>query len=169
MISIDRQAEQIRRRDDLIHKLYQLVIVLALIIIVLAALIFTLTRASASSSCMTKREARGEWPRAHIYWHGPDRCWDRHRGRWHGRRYRDSVPHYARRARDQAPTKEQVFDKTETQKKREIVGIDLDDWLANNCCWPELPRDENGNIIEPFQHRANAVPQEWWSRTYEAH
>jgi len=163
MISIDRQAEQIRRRDDLIHKLYQLVIVLALIIIVLAALIFTMTRsAGASSSCMTKREARGTWPRAHIYWHGPDHCWTNRRGHWHGRRYRDSVPHYARKAHDQVPTKEQVFDKTSTSKKGEIVGIDLDEWLANNCCWPELPRDEDGNIIEPFQHRANAVPQEWW-------
>ena len=42
MLSIDRQAEQIRRRDDLIHKLWQLVIALGLIIIVLAGMILVM-------------------------------------------------------------------------------------------------------------------------------
>jgi len=164
MLSVDRQAEQIRRRDDLIHKLYQLIIALALIIIVLAMLIFFLTRsAAASSSCLTKHEARDIWPRAHIYWHGPDRCWDNHRGR-HGKRYyRDKNP--AMYARNQAPTKQQVFDKEPLPKSDKI--IDLDDWLRNNCCWPEFARDEDGNIIETFQQRADAVPLYWWSKTYE--
>lgn len=51
--------------------------------------------AVASPSCMTKREARHHWPRAHIYWHGSDRCWDNHRGRGkrdrERKRYRDPV------------------------------------------------------------------------------
>jgi len=42
MLSIDRKAEQIRMRDALIHKLYQLVIVLGFIIIVLAGMIYAM-------------------------------------------------------------------------------------------------------------------------------
>lgn len=29
-----------------------------------------------SPLCMTKEEARKAYPRDHIYWHGPQRCWD---------------------------------------------------------------------------------------------
>ena len=30
----------------------------------------------ASNSCMTKTEARQHFGSVHIYWHGPDHCWD---------------------------------------------------------------------------------------------
>jgi hypothetical protein len=39
MLAIDREAEKIRRRDRLIHKLYLLVITLSSVIIGLAAMI----------------------------------------------------------------------------------------------------------------------------------
>ena len=32
--------------------------------------------AAGSPSCMTQEEARKAFPRDHIYWHGPQRCWD---------------------------------------------------------------------------------------------
>ena len=32
-----------------------------------------------SPNCMTKEEARKAFPRDHIYWHGPQRCWDNQR------------------------------------------------------------------------------------------
>jgi hypothetical protein len=32
--------------------------------------------ASASPACMTKDEAAKAFPREHIYWHGPQHCWD---------------------------------------------------------------------------------------------
>jgi len=38
LLSIDRQAEQIRRRDDLIHRLYQLVIALGIAVVVLCVM-----------------------------------------------------------------------------------------------------------------------------------
>jgi len=134
---------------------------------VLALLIVVLTSSGGhgSPSCMSKREARENWPRGHIYWHGPDHCWDNRRGRWHGRRhhrFRDPVMSEVRTVRNQVPTKQQVFDKHPTPKSGKIVGIDLDEWLANNCCWPDMPRDEQGNIIEPFAQRADAVPRGWW-------
>jgi hypothetical protein len=164
-VSIDRQAAQIRRRDELIRHLWQLVIALALIIVVLAVMIITTMKvAGASASCMTKREARAIWPRAHIYWHSADHCWDNRRGR-HGRRYKDPLMGGAVRAvRNQVPTKQQIFDKTPASKADKI--IDMEKWMAENCCWPDFLRDEDGNIIEPFSHRAEAVPQSWWNRRY---
>jgi hypothetical protein len=35
----------------------------------------------ASSSCMSKSEARQHFGAVHIYWHGPDHCWDATPGR----------------------------------------------------------------------------------------
>jgi len=55
-------------------------IVAALII----ASIAMLARPShASSSCMSKSQARQHYGSVHIYWHGPDHCWDATPGR-HG-------------------------------------------------------------------------------------
>ena len=59
--------------------------VIAMALTLTASIVF----ASASSSCLTKSEARRHWPRAHIYWHGPGHCWDNRKGR--RREYRDPV------------------------------------------------------------------------------
>src|ERR1700744_3337743 len=32
--------------------------------------------AYASKSCMTQAEARAQFATSHLYWHGPDHCWD---------------------------------------------------------------------------------------------
>ncbi len=37
--------------------------------------------AQASSSCMSKSEARKHFASLHLYWHGPDHCWDASPGR----------------------------------------------------------------------------------------
>ena len=44
-------------------------------IIVVSILVAT-TPSFASDSCMTKAEARQHFATSHIYWHGPDHCWD---------------------------------------------------------------------------------------------
>lgn len=44
-------------------------------VIVVTALAAT-TPSEASQSCMSKSEARQHFASAHIYWHGPDHCWD---------------------------------------------------------------------------------------------
>ena len=43
--------------------------------IVVAVLVVT-TPSEASKSCMTKAEARQQLGSVHLYWHGPNRCWD---------------------------------------------------------------------------------------------
>jgi hypothetical protein len=43
-------------------------------VIVVAMLVST--PSEASKSCMTSAEARQHFGAAHLYWHGPNRCWD---------------------------------------------------------------------------------------------
>jgi hypothetical protein len=42
------------------------------------------TPLQASQSCMSKTEARKNFSSSHIYWHGPDHCWDATPARHHG-------------------------------------------------------------------------------------
>jgi hypothetical protein len=44
-------------------------------VIVVLMLVLT-TPSEASTSCMTKTEARQHFGSVHIYWHGADHCWD---------------------------------------------------------------------------------------------
>ena len=34
------------------------------------------TRSEASTSCMSKTEARQHFGTVYLYWHGPEHCWD---------------------------------------------------------------------------------------------
>ena len=43
---------------------------------IIALVLVSTTPSEASKSCMTKTEARQHFGSVHIYWHGPDRCWD---------------------------------------------------------------------------------------------
>jgi hypothetical protein len=43
---------------------------------VVASISALTTPSHASSSCMSKSEARQHYGSVHIYWHGPDHCWD---------------------------------------------------------------------------------------------
>jgi hypothetical protein len=49
--------------------------------VVAIALIFTSSPAPASPSCMTQSEARAKFTTSHLWWHGPNRCWDATPGR----------------------------------------------------------------------------------------
>jgi len=40
-------------------------------------------RTPRNSACLTEKEARARWPKDHLYWHGPDRCWDNSRAMPH--------------------------------------------------------------------------------------
>jgi hypothetical protein len=42
----------------------------------IVAVLAVTTPSEASKSCMTKAEARQQFGSVHIYWHGPDHCWD---------------------------------------------------------------------------------------------
>jgi hypothetical protein len=42
------------------------------------------TRSEASTSCMSKTEARQHFGTVYLYWHGPEHCWDTTPTRLHG-------------------------------------------------------------------------------------
>jgi hypothetical protein len=52
--------------------------VAALIVVSMPALT---TPSQGSSSCMSQSEARQHYGAVHLYWHGPDHCWDAAPGR----------------------------------------------------------------------------------------
>jgi hypothetical protein len=43
---------------------------------IVAVVLVSATPSEASKSCMTKAEARQHFGSVHIYWHGPNHCWD---------------------------------------------------------------------------------------------
>jgi hypothetical protein len=43
---------------------------------IIAVVLVSTVPSEASKSCMTKAEARQHFGSVHIYWHGPNRCWD---------------------------------------------------------------------------------------------
>ena len=44
--------------------------------VVVVTMLVVTTPSEASHSCMSKTEARQHFGPVHIYWHGPDHCWD---------------------------------------------------------------------------------------------
>jgi hypothetical protein len=44
--------------------------------VILLSVLVVATPSHASDSCRTKAEARHHFGSVHIYWHGPDHCWD---------------------------------------------------------------------------------------------
>ena len=52
--------------------------------VIVAAVLVVTTPSGASKSCMTKAEARQHFGSVHIYWHGPNHCWDATPTRRHG-------------------------------------------------------------------------------------
>jgi hypothetical protein len=51
--------------------------------VIVVTILAVTTPSEASKSCMSKTEARQHFGSAHIYWHGPDHCWDATAGRHH--------------------------------------------------------------------------------------
>jgi hypothetical protein len=49
--------------------------------LIIASMIALTRPLQASSACMSKSEARQHYGSVHIYWHGPDHCWDATPGR----------------------------------------------------------------------------------------
>ena len=56
------------------------------------------TRSEASTSCMSKTEARQHFGTVYLYWHGPEHCWDAIPTHLHGVRRRvrhpEPTPHF---------------------------------------------------------------------------
>jgi hypothetical protein len=51
--------------------------------IIVVSILAVSTPAKASKSCMSQTEARQHFGSVHLYWHGPDHCWDATRWQLH--------------------------------------------------------------------------------------
>jgi len=95
-------------------------------------------------SCMTKAEARAIWPRAHLYWHTADHCWDNRAGG--GRRYAARAEETSEKPR--AKSKDKKVDPPPPTLRATIIypslkqGADAwsPDWLHAfaSTTWPQL-------------------------------
>jgi hypothetical protein len=92
----------------------------ATMIAAVAVAIIGMNAARGGPICLTKKEARELWPRQHIYWYSKHRCWSNRRGPPRHLKI-DPVVNSMAKAKDP----------------------------EDKCCWPALPRDSDGNIIEP--------------------
>jgi hypothetical protein len=52
-------------------------------VVIVVMMLAVTTPLEASQSCMSKSEARQHFGAVHIYWHGPDHCWDATASRHH--------------------------------------------------------------------------------------
>jgi hypothetical protein len=106
---------------------------LAGVTIGIMVLIFAAHPAEGASVCLTKKEARHLWPRKHIWWYRDkqtgDHCWSNRRGPPRGLKFDPVDPVFPKRAMAKVPDEPKAAD-------------------TDNCCWPQLDRDANANIIE---------------------
>jgi hypothetical protein len=56
-------------------------VALIVAVLIVASMLALMTPSQAVSSCMSKSEARKHYGSVHLYWHGPDHCWDATPGR----------------------------------------------------------------------------------------
>jgi hypothetical protein len=130
MLSIDRQAEKIMRRDHLIRQLYLLIIALGLIILTLSLMIIVMTQSAAaapSTVCLSKHEARKLWPRVHLFWYSRDHCWSNRRGPPRNLKFDPVFSHHAEDKILPAPKLQAPLRSDEPLKVTE-----------DGCCWPPL-------------------------------
>jgi hypothetical protein len=74
--------------------------------VIVVTMLAASTPSEASESCMSKAEARQHFPSLHIYWHGPDHCWDANPAQRHQihRVQRRTPSREVQREIDQQPT-----------------------------------------------------------------
>jgi hypothetical protein len=102
----------------------------AVIVVSMLVVLVVTTPSEASPSCMSKIEARQRFGSVHIYWHGPNHCWDATPGHRRAR-----VQNVQRRLRaDQS--------KREGEIRQALRGIDRPKWQDSMS--EMLPDDESG-------------------------
>lgn len=90
---------------------------------VTCASLFISLPAFASPSCMTQNEARAKFPTSHLWWHGPNRCWDATPSRTQlSKRIR---------ARESKPAQEEQAERAAPEDKQAEMKRKFDAWHAS--------------------------------------
>lgn len=178
ILSIDRQAEQERKRAACIQALLLWGLSIGVLGIAFGIILFLLlTHAAASAVCLTKKEARHLWPRQHIYWYSKDHCWSNRRGRppsnlkfdpvfSSNKAHAESLP---ASPQPPAPTQDagkadraDVPDAPQPTKRGTVRTIPIvKEWqndFEDYCCWPMIePADADSERERAFRILADKM------------
>ena len=100
-----------------------IILAITMAVVVIGAVIVVASTARGHEVCLSKHEARQLWPRRHIYWYSSDHCWSNRRGPPRGIKVDPLPPEKRAMAKAEAP--------------------------EDQCCWPPLDTDANGDIAVP--------------------
>ena len=136
--------------------------------IIVVTMVVATTPLEASQSCMSKTEARQHFNSSHIYWHGPDHCWDatppRHH-QIHGVRRRTPT-HEVRRKPDRPKTEQSNLEnsnlKNSDLEKSDNDQSSLDQFSWRNSMSAMLPNAAASlkAALETRQETRQETPQE---------
>jgi hypothetical protein len=108
--------------------------------VIVVTMLVAATPSKASRSCMSKAEARDHFPTLHIYWHGPDHCWDA----------MPSGRHQADQARRKAPIREGEQQIDQPRINEPAWRDSMSAMLPDNSLAPSLTasRDDRSDLNE---------------------
>src|SRR5262245_11000295 len=72
-------------------------------------LMLLMTTAAPAAVCLSKKEARELWPKAHLYWYSKHHCWSNRRGPPSGLRMDPVRNSLAQAKKEPAPKEERVY------------------------------------------------------------
>ncbi len=91
------------------------------------ALVFVFSaNISASTICLSKREARHLWPKEHLYWYSGDHCWSNRRGPPRGIKLDPVIE----KIRAEARPEKNIEAPLRSDQPMQII--------KDFCCWPKL-------------------------------
>jgi hypothetical protein len=125
--------------------------------LIVASMSALTTPLQASSSCMSKSEARQHFGSVHLYWHGPDHCWDATPGRHRlVRKNQSNVDRQVQRGRDHSDWRQAMSEMlpndapAEAPDARGAGGVASVNWLHR---WIDIeqvvPRPQTARQSEP--------------------
>jgi hypothetical protein len=105
-------------------------------VLIVASISALTTPLHALSSCMSKSEARQHFGSVHLYWHGPDHCWDATPGRHRlVRKNQSNVERQVQRGRDRSDWRQAMSEMrpddapVEAPDTRAAGGVASANWL----------------------------------------
>lgn len=122
-----------------------------------ASIVVLTTPSQGSSSCMSQSEARQHFGSVHLYWHGPDHCWDATPGRHRlVRKSQSNVGREAQRARNHSDWRQAMSEMlpddapVQAPDPRSVGGASSENWLDR---WIDIrqvvPRPQTERQSEP--------------------
>lgn len=131
-------------------------------IIAIIGVVGTITvPAVGSPSCMTKEEARKAYPRDHIYWHGPQHCWDNNGG---GRRQKPATVSENPSGSAAKPSEIDTPSEPVVNNPSEPVTIPpvrfISDELSHGLSWPVLNMPIHAQQDDPLPPAAPPAVEE---------